>query len=204
MSTQTAVDTDASAKIAYAPPSHPPPLRKVHLDDRIACSPQLSIQGWTALGLKINKAEEDPLRDGLDALLQASRRFFDQPIEEKQRWVSKLGSEEGWSRVEGEKEMITLRSSNNTPDVLLEPVTALWALCGTLLNNIIGRIAESLALPPEALQAFSKPVSTFQPARTATMLRLFRYEGDSMMDKVVSERTWLQCIARNYHCCCFN
>lgn len=51
------------------------------------------------------------------------------------------------------------------------------AAAGSLLNDQLSRIAESLGLPAEALNVFSEPCSKLGAEKTATMLRLFRYEG---------------------------
>jgi len=50
---------------------------------------------------------------------------------------------------------------------------------------MLARIAESLELSPDALTRFSEPCISLTNARTATMMRLFRYEGWD--DKIVAE-----------------
>ena len=90
--------------------------------------------------------------------------------------------------MEGEKEFITLRGLANTPDILKDAATTYWKEAGALLNEILGRIAESLGLEPDALSKFSEPCGELHDLRTATMLRLFRYEGFSGKEsKVVAQ-----------------
>jgi hypothetical protein len=52
---------------------------------------------------------------------------------------------------------------------------------------MIGKVALTLDLPEEALTAFSEPCVQLLPTKTATMLRLFRYEGEDE-PKLVAER----------------
>lgn len=137
------------------------------------------------------KLGSHPLQSAYEALFAASQAFFDQPDEEKQAWKHKLGSEEGWSKIPGEKEFITLRTLEYCPKVLREPAKRYWDLMGAHLSSTLGRISTSLGLPAgenEGLRQFVGPCATFQASeqlKTATMLRLFRYEGWEA--KVVAE-----------------
>lgn len=144
--------------------------------------PALSEQGWTTVTFP---TAQDPLRTSLDALFQASREFFALPTEYKSTFLTKQGSENGWSRIDGEKEFITLRTLDQTPKELQAAAQSTWAEAGALLTAMLARIAESLGLPPEALTTYSTPCGTLSSERTATMLRLFRYEAHDA--KVVAE-----------------
>ncbi|KAK0116699.1 hypothetical protein ONS96_012551 [Cadophora gregata f. sp. sojae] len=163
-------------------PLKPVVLPRVNPDHQAA----LSEQGWTTVGL--DKKPTDALHSSYQELFRASQDFFDLPDEYKQTFKTQHGSEEGWSRVEGEKEFITLRTIQNTPDVLKEAVSKYWEEAGALLNETLGRVAESLDLPAEALTVYSEPCAKLGEQETATMLRLFRYEGfEGMQSKVVAE-----------------
>jgi len=147
--------------------------------------PALASQGWTTITYD---SPRDTLFDSSQALLQASQAFFDLPDAYKEGFKTKIGSEEGWSRVEGEKEFITLRSLGNTPDELKTAAEAYWSQAGGLLNEILGLVAQSLGLPPSALTQYSLPCTSLRSEKTATMLRLFRYEGFSgESSKIVAE-----------------
>ncbi len=141
-------------------------------------------QGWANIAY-------DPcglLESTSDALFLASRNFFDLPTANKQKFQTQAGTEEGWSRVNGEKEFITIRTLQNTPLELREAATDFWAEAGTLLNSIMGGIEESLDLPAGSLTAFTGPCMTLGEERTATMVRLFRYEGcEDQMPRIVAE-----------------
>ncbi|KAH6875810.1 hypothetical protein BKA58DRAFT_129099 [Alternaria rosae] len=132
-----------------------------------------------------------PLQAAYEQLFAASQAFFNQPDKEKQRWKHKLRSEEGWSKIPGEKEFITLRSLEYCPEVLRGPAKRYWDLVGQHCSNTLGRISTSLGLPngeDEGLRQFVGPCGTLQASdkeKTATMLRLFRYEGWEA--KVVAE-----------------
>ncbi|KAF2627471.1 hypothetical protein BU25DRAFT_411076 [Macroventuria anomochaeta] len=126
-----------------------------------------------------------PLQMAYEALFSASQAFFAQPADEKTRWKHKLGSEEGWSCIPGEKEFITLRTLEYCPEVLRGPAKRYWDLMGVHLENTLGRIATSLDIPEpddaaKGLKKFVGPCGAMQERdeqKTATMLRLFRYEG---------------------------
>jgi isopenicillin N synthase-like dioxygenase len=163
------------------PPLKPLDLPKILLEHQFA----LADQGWTTVTYD---TPSDSLYYSSQALLQASKAFFDLPQSYKEGFKTQIGSEEGWSRVEGEKEFITLRSSNNTPAELKDAASAYWSEAGGLLNQLLGCIARSLGLPAEALTIYSEPCSRLQPQKTATMLRLFRYEGfEGEQSKTVAE-----------------
>ncbi|KAI4699950.1 hypothetical protein J4E81_003983 [Alternaria sp. BMP 2799] len=132
-----------------------------------------------------------PLQAAYEQLFAASQAFFNQPDKEKQRWKHKLKSEEGWSKIPGEKEFITLRTLEYCPQVLRGPAKRYWDLIGQHCSNTLGRISASLGLPDgedEGLRQFVGPCGALQASdkeKTATMLRLFRYEGWEA--KVVAE-----------------
>lgn len=132
------------------------------------------------------------------ALFQSSARFFDLPLAQKEKFKTSHGSEEGWSRIRGEKEMLTLRTLNQTPPQVRDAVLAFWADVGALLRDqLLGSMAESLGLSPDALTDFVGPGAELGAEKTATMVRLFRYEGCNTAvgeGKIVAERTLLMCV----------
>ncbi|GJJ10405.1 hypothetical protein Clacol_004631 [Clathrus columnatus] len=53
------------------------------------------------------------------------------------------GSEEGWSRVVGEKELLTLRRSGATcPDQLEHSARSLWLECGQMMTDVVRDIEQ--------------------------------------------------------------
>ncbi|QSZ36800.1 hypothetical protein DSL72_006683 [Monilinia vaccinii-corymbosi] len=146
-------------------------------------APHLSDQGWSTLTF----APTDPIHVSSQKLLQASKSFFDLPSEYKSQYFTGKGTEEGWNRVEGEKEFITLRGVHSTPPELLDAAKEFWEITGDVLNKILGEIALSLGMRKELLTKYSEPCIKLRDERTATMIRLFRYEGDGVIGKVVSE-----------------
>ncbi|KAK7190350.1 hypothetical protein PSPO01_03325 [Paraphaeosphaeria sporulosa] len=145
--------------------------------------------GWTTLTLPTNPAH--PLQAAAQALFLAAQQFFDSPDAEKAQWKHRLGSEEGWSKIPGEKEFITLRTAAYCPAVLREPAARYWGLMGGHLDSTLGRISASLGLPSDdgaGLRRFVGPCKAMGAAeadKTASMLRIFRYEGWDA--KVVAE-----------------
>lgn len=124
-----------------------------------------------------------PLQQAYEDLFAASQTFFNLPDTQKQQWKHKLGSEEGWSKIPGEKEFITLRTLEYCPEILRGPAKLYWDLMGAHISSTLGRISTNLGLPDgeqEGLRQFVGPCGRMQEAdadKTATMLRLFRYEG---------------------------
>lgn len=187
--TPTSTSQDRSTRAA--PPLIPSPLPLVLPEHQDA----LYNLGWTTITFPQAAPPEPsssipipglhPLQDAYEALFLASQAFFAQPAEEKAQWKHKLRSEEGWSSIPGEKEFITLRTLEYCPEVLRKPAKRYWDLMGTHLENTLGRIATSLGIPePEdptkGLKRFIGPCGSMQArdeGKTATMLRLFCYEG---------------------------
>ncbi|RAL65881.1 hypothetical protein DID88_005544 [Monilinia fructigena] len=122
-----------------------------------AHAPHLSDQGWSTLTF----TPTDPIHISSHKLLQASKSFFELPHEYKSQFLTGKGTEEGWNRVEGEKEFITLRY---------------WK-----------KLLAVLGMKKDLLTRYSEPCSKLHEKRTATMIRLFRYEGDGVYGKIVSE-----------------
>jgi len=158
----------------HEPPRLLPPLKLVPFP-RVNPHHQFSLagQGWTT----ITYDTADKLFTTSQAMFRAGQAFFDLPETQKQVFKTQHGTEEGWSHVIGEKEFITLRSIEGTPESLRNAASAFWAEAGRLLNELLGRVAESLGLPAEMLTVYSEPCGALGHEKTATMLRLFRYEG---------------------------
>jgi isopenicillin N synthase-like dioxygenase len=184
--------SEKAAEETYKPPPGPPPGRLpalIPVELPLILSEHrlnLSAQGWTTLTLA---SESDPraseLNQSLQSLFAASKKFFASPREDKAPFQTKKGSEEGWSSSPGEKEFITIRSLDKLPDELRDAVVDTWMRVGAVLNETLVRIAESLELHPSTYTKFSEPCINLGHEQTATMLRLFRYEG--WEDKTVAE-----------------
>ena len=185
------------------PKTHPQPQPQLALDTRPPLLPSplplvlpahqaaLPNLGWTTLTFPPacpSTPRPHPLQLASEALLAASQRFFAQPESEKARWKHRLGSEEGWSAIPGEKEFITLRTLAYCPEVLREPAKRYWDLMGAQLERTLGRVGASLGMQDgldeegkkKGLTRFIGPCASMQEReedKTSTMLRLFRYEG---------------------------
>ncbi|KAJ4299748.1 hypothetical protein N0V90_004994 [Kalmusia sp. IMI 367209] len=163
----------------------------------------LSRLGWTTITLPEPKQDSTspdlnssspgphPLQSAYEDLFRAAQAFFDSPDDDKIRWKHRLGSEEGWSKIPGEKEFITLRTLSYTPDVLKAPAKRYWDLMGAHLSSTLGRISTTLGLPDGEDEGLRRFVGTCgrmgqeESDKTASMLRIFRYEGWDA--KVVAE-----------------
>lgn len=193
---------DTQMKDEFSPPPGPPPPALIPLNpatfSRISPDHQASFpeQGWAAVTVD-NPA--DALYSKALALIEAGKIFFDQPQDVKEAFKTKLGSEEGWSRVEGEKELVTMRTLETTPPDLRDAAREYWAEASVLLEGLLEDIAKSLGLPGEALTVFFEPCRALAGEKTATMLRLFRYEGfEGEESKIVAEGEILRLIRLLY------
>ncbi|KIJ52463.1 hypothetical protein M422DRAFT_64935 [Sphaerobolus stellatus SS14] len=174
----------------YAPPPGPPPPSALwtprplhpasfpHLnEDQVHC---LSTQGFATFPL----AERPSLHDAAAKLLGLSRAFFAQEQSEKEHYRflegNKQGSEEGWSRVIGEKELLTLRRSGpSVPPDLEAAGREFWKESGLFMQEMIIGVEESLGLPKWILDDVVYPECEMPEAgkeRVETLLRMFRYE----------------------------
>ncbi|KAJ7366099.1 hypothetical protein DFH08DRAFT_680337 [Mycena albidolilacea] len=152
----------------------------------------LASQGWLSIPLP-------PDLESLYANLFAeSASFFNLPPDarEKLDFAAPTGtnaSDEGFSEIQGEKQLITLRRLSRTPPCLRSAATAAWDATGQLFLRTVHAIAESLELPDQSVfdamsaEAQGLPAS----ARASSLLRLFRYNrppgGAGARKKVVAE-----------------
>ncbi|KAF8589758.1 Clavaminate synthase-like protein [Ramaria rubella] len=146
----------------------------------------LSTKGFTTFPIE----QRRPLHDAATALFSVSRAFFSQPQSDKSQFqihkANSEGSEEGWSRVVGEKELITLRRGGNTcPPSVENEGRKLWAECGMLMQEMTRGVEQSLGMPPGVFDDVVIPECTMPldgADRPETLLRMFRYERRSRAD----------------------
>jgi isopenicillin N synthase-like dioxygenase len=176
----------------FAPPPGPPPgqalpIHKLELPLILPIHRfNLPAQGWTTVTLSQSEFRGKLIQDNVQSLFAAGKSFFDREEEYKAQFSPGVDtSEEGWSSIPGEKQFITIRTTKLLPEELREAVHAAWENIGDLLNDMLKSIAESIELQPDALTRFSEPCIKLQDVKTATMLRIFRYE--SWDDKIVAE-----------------
>jgi hypothetical protein len=170
----------------FAPPEGPPPrwVRPVILTpiEQPLYHHTFHKQGWTKLDLN----HQPHVWKTMEDLLQASRTFFETQDSHKQDWVvNEEGTEEGYYKVEGEKEYYTIRHSK-CPSELRSAAIASWSAIHELFEEILTNIEISLSLSEGALRRFAAPARTLDETRRASMLRLFRYDWTKL--RVVSER----------------
>ncbi|EJD04556.1 uncharacterized protein FOMMEDRAFT_167719 [Fomitiporia mediterranea MF3/22] len=176
------------AKRQYAPPPHPPPKPPLLKHSTALPYPidleQLASQGWT--NLPIQNAPSDPLYSGFSELFEASAKFFNLPEAERLKYRTRPTgdaqiSEEGYSRVEGEKCMIALRKSSTTPTEfeLREKAARAWAVSAGVMKDVIRAIEEALDVKNGALvRAIEKQLELPGEGEqnVATLMRMFRYD----------------------------
>jgi isopenicillin N synthase-like dioxygenase len=187
---------------SYAPPPGPPPGTPKLVDFPFLSSEQLRIlysQGFARVYLPPDHA----LLKAATALFSTSHAFFDQTSEEKQKFhrsnllsdssvdgSNRKGqsSEQGWSYVEDEKEMLTIRTSQLCPPEVTDNVRNLWQECGNFMQAMVRAIEASLGLNSGAFdnvvtEECLLPVNEIHE----TLLRMFRYERASD-PRIVSEK----------------
>jgi hypothetical protein len=184
----------------YNPPDLPPlpgvrPTVLTRFEDE-GFHGNFHIQGWTKLSLALKNAPNLPLSTALDELLRASKDFFQTPDTYKQEWIVKeADTEEGYYKVEGEKEFYTIRHSKCPSEIRESAITA-WAEVQKLFEEILTNIEISLRLSDGALKRFAAPAKELDESRRASMLRLFRYDWKE--SRIVSERRFLLSAVANH------
>lgn len=166
----------------------------------------LSRQGWTEADL--TQTPDDPLLLALQQLIEASKIFFARDEDYKRQFGS-MNSEEGkpsahlgkrlrtyyfffldagWSRIEGEKEMLTIRQDGDSalPREVRRAAIQAWDVTASVMNELLGCVARTLDLEPETLTQYSSPALHLDGTKKSTMMRLFRYEPG--VEDVVAER----------------
>jgi hypothetical protein len=108
------------------------------------------------------------------------------PEEEKAKYTKRdarayQGSEEGYSKVPGEKCMITLRRADTTPDEfeLKERSRRAWEASAQLMRDILTAIEESLGMDEGVLVRTMGPqleMPKVGEENVATLVRMFKYD----------------------------
>ena len=194
--------TNLNEQSYYAPPPGPPPGIPKLVDFPFLSSEQLQMlhsQGFSRVYLPSDNA----LLKAATALFSTSCAFFDRPFEEKPKFhrsnllsdssvdgsnTKRKSSERGWSRVEGEKEMLTIRTTQLCPPEVTGNARNLWQECGNFMQAIVRAIEASLGLDSGAFDDVVReecvlPVNEIHE----TLLRMFRYERTSD-SRIVSEK----------------
>jgi len=194
-------------KSTHVPPPGPPPRFPKLVDFPLISTEQILTlynQGYA----RVHIPPDHPLLDAATALFSTSREFFAKGLHKKEAFHrSKLppdlsaneskgkgrSSEEGWSRVEGEKEMFTFRRANTCPsdDVArgaLENAQKLWKECGIFMQGMTHSIEASLGLESGAFDNLVNEECSLPTDEVhETLLRMFRYER-APEPRVVSEK----------------
>ena len=194
---------DHTTKQRHAPPPGPPPgfpklieFPYLHAEQ----IPTLYRQGFA----RVHLPPDHPLLAAATALFSSSHAFFDQTPDEKQKFHrSQLASEpsadgpkgkgpdseQGWSRVEGEKEMLTIRRTNKLcPPSVTENAQNLWRECGSFMQDMMRAVEVSLELKSGTFDNVVKeecvlPVDEIHE----TLVRMFRYER-ALEPRIVSAK----------------
>jgi len=174
----------------YLPPPGPPPPEAIWYPPPLLDAPfpllsqqqvqNLSTQGFATFPI----ADRPSLHDAAVKLFSFSRHFFAQAGPEKEAFQIKhgnaQGSEEGWSRVVGEKELLTLRRSGKAcPEQVEEAGRTLWRECGLFMRDVISAVEISLNMQEGLLWEVVEKECAMPNAgedRVETLLRMFRYE----------------------------
>ena len=138
----------------------------------------LAKQGWLPLVL----GDHAGFVKAFTSLQHASKTFFALPddSEDKAAFQAASGasaSEEGYSKILGEKSILTVKTASHCPNVLSKSVAEAWTLTGDFMEHVLQSIAKSLELDPDVFSPFVEPCKSLPDKnRTPTLLRLFRYD----------------------------
>ncbi|KAJ7119700.1 hypothetical protein C8R44DRAFT_672596 [Mycena epipterygia] len=194
----------------YAPPPGPPPIaypscqNVTELSDFIRNSlTALATRGWLSIPLP---PDLEPI---YDRLFHKSASFFDLPSDDPDKIAfaaptGKGASDEGFSDIPGEKQLITLRRVGDgtrygTPKQLQQAATEAWDATGRLFLDTIAGIAESLELELDVFNAISSEAEGFSPTqRASSLLRLFRYNRPGLSENGVQGQSKKKVVAEGH------
>ncbi len=137
----------------------------------------LASEGYLPLAL----ADHPAMMEAYSNLFAKSHEFFALPADSSQKTAYQAvsgptASEEGYSKIEGEKSILTTRTSNRCPELLLSDLKTAWDLTGAFVERTIRAIAVTLDLKEDVFLPFVNPCTTLTESKTPTQLRMFRYE----------------------------
>lgn len=171
-------------KSSYAPPPGPPPGCPDFVDFPFLSPeqiPTLYSQGYACVHLPV----DHPLLVAATTLFATSRDFFATPLHHKEQFrlpqhpeKKEQSSEEGWLRIEGEKELLTIRRSGHLcPPEVTDDTRNLWRECGSFMQTMMCAVEQSLGLDSGAFDNVVKGECALpEQDRHETLLRMFRYE----------------------------
>jgi len=124
-------------------------------------------------------------------LFAQSHKYFDVPATSPQKTTYQAvsgpaASEEGYSKIPGEKSILTTRTSNQCPEILHDQLKTAWDLTGQFMQNITTAIASTLNLDPNVFAPFVDPCAALTDTKTPTQLRMFRYDRPSGTEPTVN------------------
>ena len=138
----------------------------------------LASQGYLPLLL----ADHDGLVDAYSKLFKLSAAYFDLPEDSPEKTTVQApsgarASEQGYSKIAGEKSIVTVRTHETCPKMLHEQLELTWNLTGAFLDTICKSIAATLHLDPDVFKPMTDPCCNLPSGkRTPTLLRMFRYD----------------------------
>ena len=137
----------------------------------------LASEGYLPLAL----ADHPEIMEAYSNLFAKSHEFFALPADSPQKTTYQAvsgpaASEEGYSKIEGEKAILTSRTSNRCPELLLSDLKRAWDLTGAFMEKTIRAIAVALDLKEDVFLPFVDPCTTLTETKTPTQLRMFRYD----------------------------
>lgn len=137
----------------------------------------LASEGYLPLAL----ADHPEIMEAYTNLFAKSHEFFALPAVSPQKTTYQAvsgpaASEEGYSKIEGEKSILTTRTSNRCPEILLSDLKKAWDLTGAFMEKTIRAIAVTLDLKADVFLPFVTPCTTLTESKTPTQLRMFRYD----------------------------
>lgn len=181
----------SSQTAMYAPPPYAPnqkPLLPLPSDSKslpYAINLEyLARDGWASLDMQ--DIPSDPLYKHFSELFDASSRFLSLPEDEKiqhavQPSAAFQASEEGYSRVQGEKCMIALRKASTTPKEfdLRRKAEVAWKASAGVMRDILAAIEQSLGMDEGVLVRTTETqlkLPAEKSGNVATLMRMFQYD----------------------------
>lgn len=121
-------------------------------------------------------------------LFKDSKTFFALESDYKMSY-NKGDSEAGYTKINGEKEFLTIRdpsSELSTPAEVRASAAEAWKQMYELMHETLAGLEVSLKLQPGSLQRYCENARSLGHADGSSMIRIFRYENDTEF-KVLAE-----------------
>lgn len=116
----------------------------------------------------------------VEKLITCSTTFFDDAPDSSKRIYDKGDSEEGWTKIDGEKEFLTIRGlTGRTPEQVSKPAADAWEEgLWPFFFDVLRHLEAAMQLREGALTRYILSSRKLDDENSYSMIRIFRYDND--------------------------